>query len=520
MKKIILLLFSFILFLGPLPLKTFAQYHDGDTLHFWSVSYIDWPPLWGTPQHDIKAVCKKAGDHCYVFVEVSAVQPSQTSIDNMVLTFDNNFYHQLISKYGPMPDVFDNDSNVFILAMNEPNWAGYFDPGNQMSESFVFNQWGRHSNQREIIYITADYFESSAPGIISHEFGHLLHWQQDHSPDPVINPSIFWETAFVDEGFSTFAAMYLTENIFQHGVYDYSAYFATEPDIPLIYFTNYDQAKLFMLFMFEHYGGWNYISSLISNQLNGQYGVDSTLHLLGYQQHFNDVFEQYCIANFADDSVFDEGKYSYSHFNFPDCKLQNSHTSFPLATQTSEITPYGAEYTLFRSLTPKPIKIEFNGDISSSYRLAFILLKPSDNSIYDIVDITLDSLNHGFFVADSLGSAYKKIIMVVMNTDGNLADTLTASYTYRADLLSGIDETNKDIEVCVYPNPADDQIFINNSFKNIISYQIFDITGKTVLSDNSYETGKSIFIKDLKTGIYFIKITDGKNIYNYRFVKN
>jgi hypothetical protein len=418
-----------------------------------------------------------------------------------------------------MPDVFDNDSNVFILAMSEPNWAGYFDPGNQMSEGFVFSQWGMHSNQREIIYITADYFESDATGIVAHEFGHLLHWKQDHSPDPPASPAIYWETAFVDEGFSTFAAMYLTEDLFQGGVFDYSAYFAEEPDIPLIYFTNYDQAKLFMLFMFEHYGGWSYISSLISNQLNGQFGVDSTLHFMGYTQHFEDVFEQFCIANYADDSVFEGGKYSYLHFNFPACKLQKSHTTFPVLSQTSSLTPFGAEYTFFRSLSPKPVQIEFNGDTNSKFRLAFILVDPTDNSIYNVVNIALDSDNHGIFVADSFGTAYKKIIMVAMNTDGTLAESDEISYSYNVSVLSGCEEISNNNNCNIYPNPAKEFIIIDLPFKNL-ECEIFNVLGEKVESRFIAKSGKTINVQGLSKGLYFVKFNDGNRTICGKFIKD
>ena len=519
MRRYFLVFLCFALISSIFPINSNAQYHEGDTVHFWSVSYIDWPPLWGTPQHDIKAVCKKAGAHCYVFVEVTAVQPSQSSIDNMVSLFDNSFYHQLTEKYGPVPDEFDNDSNIFILAMSEPNWAGYFDPGNQMSESFVFNQWGRHSNQREIIYITADYFENSAPEIIAHEFGHLLHWKQDHSPDPPVNPTIFWETAFVDEGFSTFAALYLTENILQHGVFDNPAYFANEPDIPLIYFSNYDQAKLFMLFMFEHYGNWNYISSLISNQLNGQFGVDSTLHFLGYQENFDDVFEQFCIANFADDSVFQSGKFGYSHFNFPDCKLQKSHTSFPVPQESADISPYGADYIKFQSMSPKSLKIEFKGDSNSSFRLAFILVNPSNNSIYDIKFITIDNENKGVFFADSLGTTYKKAIMVVMNTDGSIADNEKVTYTYQAIELSGVNEYNTYTNLNVFPNPASDLLIIDFLGENC-KYDIINTAGELIRKDLNIVKGTSINIENLEKGFYFIKIKTSSGIQYGKFVKN
>ena len=186
MKHIKFLVIIIIAFIGKQN-SCFSQYNDGDTLKFWSVTYIDWPPLQSSPQRLVNAICKKAGNHCYVFVEDSATQPLQANVDSLVHTFDYHFYDSLTTRYGPVPNVFDNDSNIFILVLNEPSWYGYFDPGQQMSDSMVYAQWNRHSCQREIIYVSADHF-NYAVDIVAHEFGHLLHWQQDHSPEPIINP--------------------------------------------------------------------------------------------------------------------------------------------------------------------------------------------------------------------------------------------------------------------------------------------------------------------------------------------
>ena len=112
----------------------FSQYQVGDTLSFWSVTYIDWPPLQNAPQRQLDAVCKKAGNHCYIFVEENAQVPPQAYMDSLINKFDHHFYDSLTFRYGPVPDVFDHDSNIFILVLNEYDWSGYFDPGQQMSD--------------------------------------------------------------------------------------------------------------------------------------------------------------------------------------------------------------------------------------------------------------------------------------------------------------------------------------------------------------------------------------------------
>lgn len=496
-----------------------AQVQEGDTLNFWSVSYVDWPPLWGSPQRQFDAVCKKVGSHCYVFVETGATIPSQSIMDDLVTSFDTHFYPALTPKYGPVPDQFDHDSNVYIVALNENYWAGYFDPGQQMPDSLMQAYWNMRSNQREIIYIAANAFNSSAEEIVAHEFGHLLHWGKDHSVEPA-NPGIFWEEAFVDEGFSTFAAEYLTRNLFQHNVYDNSAFFRSNPDIPLIYFSDYNQAKLFMTFMFEHFGQWNYISALIGNQLNGWQGVDSTLRQLGYNTTFKEAFEQFCVANYADDSVYLNGKYSYDHFSFPDCYAVNNHSSFPTANVNGTLVPFGSDYITFNASTPKPVEVIFQGDSLSEFRLAFIMMNPSGSGIHKVVSVTPDASGHAVFVADSLGTAYTKLVMVAMCTDTGLDTIENIGYSYTATQYAATPEVPANSGFRVYPNPAKDKLFVElpSGMEERSTLEIFDTSGNQKSSYPVNKKTKSIDISMLSPGIYILRVKLGNTILSARFV--
>jgi hypothetical protein len=496
----------------------FSQYQAGDTLQFWSVTYNDWPPLWGAPQRQVNAICKNAGAHCYVFVEDSAAQPSQADIDTVVRRFDQHFYDSLTFRYGPVPNVFDNDPHVFILVMNEPDWSGYFDPGQQMSDSMVYATWNRHSNEREIIYVSANYFGSYSDRTVAHELGHMLHWLQDHSPEPIINPVQYWEDTWVDEGFSTFAAIYLTENINQHNIFDNAAFFANNPDKPLIYFSDYNQVKLFMLFMFEHYGRWNYISHLISNQLNGIAGVDSTLHDLGYSTNFDDAFEQWAIANYVDDSVYAGGKYSYAHYSFPACHISASYTSYPTSLNNATINPYAADYIKFSSSVANPIVIDFNGQANSRFRLDFVLKNSATNHIDSIIGVPLDNSNHASFIADELGTAYDQVIMIVINVDSTIHENNTASYSYVAGIYSGSEEIKKKNEPLVYPNPVKDKLTIEllDNLNSLIT--IDDMQGRTCLSKTFIKT-TGFDISSLAKGMYILRIRNDAGSYTEKIIK-
>jgi len=425
--------FLFLVLIIAMQTNAYAGFSEGDSLNFWTPSYIDWPSLQHVPQRHLTAVCKKAGMHCYVFVEKGIKQPDQSEINKVVEDFDVHFYDSLTLRYGQVPDVFDRDGKIFILVMNEPSWGGYYDPGQQMRDSLVNALWNKHSNEREVIFVSQSSF-SGASEIVAHEFGHLLHWQQDHSPEPAGNPVRYWEEAWVDEGFSTFAAIYLTENIFQKDVMDDYSFFCKNPDIPLIYFSNYNQVKLFMLFMFEHYGGWQYITNLIRNQADGIAGVESTLKQLGYSESFDDVFEQWVLANYVDDASFGDGKYAYIHYNFQPCRVSAAITTLPKNKIEAKIRSYGADYITFTAnKKSKPFSLRFEGQKDKRFRVGFILLSSKDNQVTGIVRLKPDAQNTVLFDAEGYGKKYDRIVMAVMCVDASVQEKELVSYTYSAE---------------------------------------------------------------------------------------
>jgi hypothetical protein len=496
----------------------FSQYQVDDTLSFWSVTYIDWPPLQSSPQRQLDAVCEKAGAHCYIFVEENAQQPSQADMDSLVYKFDRHFYDSLTFRYGSVPDVFDHDSNIFILVLNEQNWSGYFDPGQQMSDSMVYARWNRHSNEREIIYLAANAF-SSAEEIVSHEFGHLLHWQQDHSPEPLNNPVKFWEDAWVDEGFSTFAEEYLTGNLYQQNVLDYDAFFTFEPDIPLIYFSNYNQVKLFMMFMFEHFGKWNYISALISNQLNGISGIESTLDTLGFRESFDDAFEQWIIANYVDDPNYAGGKYSYLHYSFINpCFLDAAYHSFPTDLVSTTVHPYGADYISFTPAESESIAIDFNGLTNNKFRLDFIIINSATDQVDTIIGVVPNCCNHVSFITDGFGTPNYEVVMAVMCVDSTIAEDNTASYNYQASYYTGLEENDAQTNISVFPNPAKDNFYISTASDGNSILQLFDIRGGFIYSNN-FAGNTTVDISNLAKGIYLLKITNCRGSYTKKIIK-
>jgi hypothetical protein len=91
------------------------------------------------------------------------------------------------------------------------------------------------------------------------------------------------------------------------------------------------------------------------------------------------------------------------------------------------------------------------------------------------------------------------------------------NFSTSVDILSG------ETEFSVYPNPAQDFIFLQNEESANYTYRIIDIAGQVIFDGESFfETNHQINVNSLKTGIYFILIYNNttNQISKLKFIKN
>ena len=501
-----------------------AQVKEGDTVKFWSVAYIDWYPTsppYPPAQYQITAVCRKVGASCYLFFDTTYNHNiEQNYLDYVANSFDSFTYPTFTSLYGAIPIGIDGDPKVYILVgSGDSMWAGYFDPIQGMPDTMTSRLWKRHSSQKEIIYV-GNYYWYWAENI-AHEFGHLLHWGQDHSPEPPEHPVKYWEEGWVDEGFSTFAEYSFWDTM---SLPDRMYYYKSAPgDYSLIWFESYDPSRLIFSYMYEHFGGDLFLKTLISEQANGFEGFRKTLKKLGYSETFDEIFENIVLACYADDRFFENGKYGFYHYNFQSLpvlfRTLRLHSFFPVNNQSGTVRPYSAKYVNFSSTSPKPLSIEFNGDDTLKFRLSFLLYK--DKQLIEVRKVSLDSQNNAWFGADSFGTAYNHITMAVINVDSTLGFSETGKFTYSASAYkTGIHNQTQDF-ISIYPNPASNYVVVkadlNPAFNN--SLEVIDQFGKSMLLKviNSNET--RIDISTLPPAMYFIKINNGDHLYVRELMK-
>jgi hypothetical protein len=179
--------------------------------------------------------------------------------------------------------------------------AGYFSSADEYPREMK-----PRSNEREMIYVTSDYvnYADQFGSLLSHEFQHMIHWNQDQS-----------EATWVNEGLSQ-----LAEEV--NGYEDVLGIwgFWGDPDVQLTNWAedssdrlrNYAASKLFLSYLSEHYGGYEALSRLAADTADGSDGVDNSLEANGYDVDFVDVFADWTVANLVDDQDVGDGLYTYA----------------------------------------------------------------------------------------------------------------------------------------------------------------------------------------------------------------
>ena len=90
--------------------------------------------------------------------------------------------------------------------------------------------------------------------------------------------------------------------------------------------------------------------------------------------------------------------------------------------------------------------------------------------------------------------------------------------------LTGVANLSADNYVNIYPNPANEFIFVEASFSTpqTVNISILNIIGQTMMSEqvsSGIYMNKKVYIGDLRQGIYFIEIRYGNTIKNSKIVK-
>lgn len=76
---------------------------------------------------------------------------------------------------------------------------------------------------------------------------------------------------------------------------------------------------------------------------------------------------------------------------------------------------------------------------------------------------------------------------------------------------------NKQLNVSVYPNPANNILYVNSD--NEGTYQIFNILGDNISNGKLSDNLNTIDVSNLKSGVYFINVSNGQAVTKVKFIK-
>lgn len=83
---------------------------------------------------------------------------------------------------------------------------------------------------------------------------------------------------------------------------------------------------------------------------------------------------------------------------------------------------------------------------------------------------------------------------------------------------TGINAIQTSSNISLFPNPTNNYIVIGNSSTRVTHYNIFDISGKLIISSSNYSYPDKIVVRNLINGIYFIKIKTHETSYTQKFI--
>ena len=113
------------------------------------------------------------------------------------------------------------------------------------------------------------------------------------------------------------------------------------------------------------------------------------------------------------------------------------------------------------------------------------------------------SLNGIFFVNDSIGWAVGNHGTIIRTTNGGTA--------------VGLLDTEKELELSLFPNPTRGLLYVNNPKRfKILQYEIYSMSGKKLMSEDYYDV---INLSQLSVGMYIVEIETNEGDFSIKIIK-
>jgi hypothetical protein len=435
----------------------------------------------------------------------------------------------MLDEFGPVPDALDNDPRVYIMVYDMGGYGNgsffAFDQYTQEQLDEFYGAGNSYSNEKEILYLNArdDVSSNLILSVAAHELEHMIHWNTD--PD---------EESWIDEGCAELA-------MYHFGYPDPIVLFNLYPDNDLTMwdsgFADYVQTYLFIMYLYEKFGGTSTIRELLRQPENSIAGVNRTLESAGYtDMNFNHIFSNWVVANYLDNDSLDGGIYGYQNIDLPKFETSRSFSRYPIDLTDGTVSPWAADYIWMNNGEPQTFN--FSGVDTVKFNVSVIKIDTNVNTAVD--NIILNNAQDGTYELFEFGNLWDQIIFVVSNQDSSGP----AQYSYSSSLVTEIDDNTYHPQQFTlnqnYPNPFNPETTIKYTLPAVlgdnpytqsngvrgseqqsggmrVSLVIYDILGREVATlVNGVQRPGTYSVKfdasSLFAGVYFYRLTAGNYI--------
>lgn len=460
------------------PLSPPANPQVGDSWTWW---LFTWQPM---PPHFEQFVCTLRGksDRGYVVVEDSEwlISIDQADVDSILEHWENSsigpypgqgIYEIDSLSFGIPPDELDNDPRIYLMWYNFHISAdGFF---------FYFDEYPEgtfpdyHSNECEVLYLNTA--SSGGPSgdfmlaVIAHEFQHMIHWKYDDD-----------ESTWVNEGLSELAMWF-------YGNPDNISSFNSNPDNSLTVWdanwADYIQTYLWSLYFFERYGAHPAIYALVHEPANSMTGFDNILDDFGYSENTDDVFIDWSVANFLDDTTLVDGRYGYIGEDLPPFNVAGTYSSYPVSA-TKTVNSWATDYYRFESIPFENLAITFDGSDSNKFGVRALILHQTDDT--EVLAMTLeDSTQSGILELNGLTNPLDQVVLVVASVSSSGGPDYQFSAGDALGITTDPSQSGTEINIIISPNPFSSVVNLQLNWNSLFTNEcpqvdIYDLQGRIV----------------------------------------
>ncbi len=395
-----------------------------------------------------------------------------TSIDpsNGIIKIDTMLFGQ--------PPNYDGDGIVDFLILDiQDNFdststgssfiAGYFSPTDQTNLSYSNKMDLMYLDSYPGIYYQGNYRTDRVMSTTAHEFQHLIHYNYDRD-----------ESDWINEGLSELAGTYCGYGL------DFPSLYLDSTNVSLIGWSgkvkDYARVNLWTVYCAEQLG-LLFIKELVQNTDNGISSFNQTMVLSGNSGSFNDVFKNWTLANWLNDTNINPlFGYSLAEAQGLRAQINKLVYEFNNTNISGNIKNYGVEYHRFRGKDSLDILL------TQPAEWIYWIIKSGDN--YSISPIQTSS------ILDPLFSDENENILI-LSSDGS-----AANYSYRANAKYslryydlGYDDNQVDVSISFSTPPgiAANRFYVPESNLKLESVKFYNSTSNNQVRIHIYNANNS-----------------------------